>query len=304
MNKKQIMSAFLKEGILVPPEMWGEVNEKNYMEILELLKKGKRKKEAPQGKGKETKSTKNTDKSVFVEDIINYYEKKYNFLKNLLLKKMDAVSINKGKKLFSKTSIIGRVKDKTPKGVVVEDITGETEVITDNKNVREGDVVGLIGWFKEGVFFPEKIIWPDIPLTTEREETPDLLLAEKLTEKITKKEDSGELIITPGPETKKTTPSYINLSRKGIQLSVLFFRPRKPVTESEILGFLKRRELPCEDGVGVNTSCLIEKIPNIIWLAGNKENWNRNYKGIILISTNKESFYELKKNGEGRFGKI
>ncbi len=303
MNKKQIMSAFLEEGILVPPEMWAKVNEKNYMEILKSLKEGKTKKEPPQRK-KDAKPTQKTCKSASVEDFINYYEKKYTFLKNILLKKMDAVSINKGKKLFSKTSIIGRVKENTTKGFVVEDVTGETEVITDNKDVLEGDVIGLTGWFKEGVFFPEKIIWPDIPLTTEREETPDLLLAEKLTEKITKKGDSGELIITPGPETKKTRPSYIDLSHKGSRLSVLFFRPKKPATESEILGFLKRREIPCEDGVGVNTSCLIKKIPNIIWLAGNKENWAKNYKGIILVSTDKESFYELKKNGEGRFGKI
>ncbi|NIO21515.1 MAG: hypothetical protein GTN76_12435 [Candidatus Aenigmarchaeota archaeon] len=298
MNKKQIISVFLKEGVMVPPTLLETINEDNYEDILRELKEGK--KEKPKIKTENKKKR----KEATVKDFLDYYGKKYEILKGVLLKKMDAVSINKGKKIFSKTSIIGRVREKTKNGFVIEDITGGTEVVMDNKNILPGDIVGLRGWFKEGGFFPDEIIWPDIPLT-DKGKIPDILLTRKLSEELKEKTGKGFAVINlESEENGNLNPRWIRLQHGGKETLILVFKPEDVIGNQEFVNFLKRRELPHREEAGIYTPYLIENIPNIIWLIENKENWSKNYKGIVVASTDHESFFEYSEINGGKFGKI
>lgn len=298
MNKKGIISFFLKEGIMLSPELLERINENNKEEILRELK-GENKEE---GEKKEERNERG--RGVSVEDVLKYYRKKYEIMSNILLKKLDAVSINKGKKIFSKTSIIGRVKERTTKGFIIEDVTGETEVITDNRTVSIGDVIGLKGWFKENGFFPEEIIWPDIPLSN-KGNIPNILLTRKLTDRVREEGGKGFIIINLDSQTKMNeNPFWLFTQNKEKKTSVLVLKPPKKIEHQMVANFLKRRELPHEKEVGSYITYLLEEIPDVLWLVDNKENWSKNYKGVLVVSTDEESFFEYKEGKGGRFGKI
>jgi len=300
MNKKQILSMFLKEGVLVPPDLLVKINEDNYEEILKSLK-------GEGTSGKETKKTFKTEKrrkESSVKDLLDHYSRKYEFLKGVLLKKVNAVSINKGKKIFSKTSIIGRVKERTARGFVVEDVTGETEVVTDKKGILEGDVIGLKGWFKEGGFLPDEFVWPDIPLEN-KAELPDFLLTKRLTEKIMERGEKGVFLVNiDSSEKEKQNPSRINISHGEKNFLVLVFKPDEEISDQDFPKILKRMELPHREDGGIYTSYLIENVPDVIWFIENRKNWTKNYKGLVMVSTDHESFFEYKKNEGGKFDKI
>jgi len=300
MNKKQILSIFLKEGFHIPPDLLEKINEENYEEFLRSLKDEKK----PEGEPKITTGVEKERKKASVKDFLDYYSRKYEFLKEVLLKKMDAVSINKGKKIFSKTSILGRVREKTKNGFIIEDVTGETEALTDNKEISPGDVVGLRGWFKEGGFFSEELVWPDIPLTN-KGELPEILLTRKLTERV--KERTGKDTITINLESgegKVQNPGWVSVLHREKKISILVFKPEKTIGDRDFMEFLKRRELPHKEEIGMYAPYLIEKIPDIIWLIENKENWTKNYKGIVVVSTDHESFFEYTERDGGKFEKI
>lgn len=295
MNKREIIGFFLKKGVLLSPEELEGTNKENYMEILEK-KNGKheeRKKEEfvvdEPKKGK-----------IPAEEFIKTYNKKFEFLKEMLLKKIEAISINKGKKIFSEVTIIGRIKETTPKGFVLEDVTGETEVVEENEKARTGDILGAKGFFKENHFFPKQIIWPDIPLENKPEAIKTTLT---LTTKV--KENMKGLIICPkAGERENIITGFdgfgkIKISNEGKEIRILAYSPSKDVNEEEAVRILKRRIIP-EEGILDN---LIAEIPDVFWIFDSNKNWARNYKGVIIISTGKGSFAECEE-GEINFGKI
>jgi len=300
MNKKQILSVFLKEGVLLSPETLERVNEENYEETLRSIKNG----EKP---GINTKTETKPEKGkrvVGVKEFLGYYNGKYDFLKEILLKKMDAVSINKGKKIFSKTSVIGRVKERTKKGFLIEDVTGEIEVTTDKKEIEKGDVIGLKGWFKEGGFMPDEFVWPDIPLTN-NPELPDFLLTEKTSAKTTEKTGKSVLLISLDSRKEgRENPAWISVSEKGKGFLVLVFKPEERVSPEDFPNFFKRRELPHKKDGGIHITSVIKNIPNVVWFVQNRKNWTRNYRGVVVVSTDNESFFEYRKNEGGKFNKI
>ena len=156
MDKKEIIGMFLKKGVLLSPGELEKINKENYMQILESKSGATEKKEHAVKEPMRGK--------ISTEEFIKICNRKFEFLRETLLKKIEAVSINKGRKVFSEVAIIGRVKELTGKGFVIEDVTGETETVTENKGVNAGDVLGMSGFFKENRFFPKQVIWPDIPL--------------------------------------------------------------------------------------------------------------------------------------------
>ena len=295
MNKREIIDFFLKRGVLLSPEELEGTNKENYMKILEK-KRGKQKDE----KGEDFVVEEPKKGKISAEDFIKTYNKKFEFLKEKLLKKTEAVSINKGKKIFSKVTIIGRVKETTPKGFVLEDVTGETEVVEEKEKPNTGDVLGAKGFFKENSFFPEQIIWPDIPL----DNNPDTIKKPlTLTTKV--KENMNGLIICPKAEGKDSVITgfdglgKIKISNEGKEIIVLAYSPGERFDEEEAVKVLKRRIVP-EDEILDN---LITEIPDIFWLFDNEKNWTRNYRGVIIISTSKSSFAEYEK-GNIKFEKI
>jgi hypothetical protein len=298
MNKKRILSIFLEEGVLVTPELLETINEGNYKETLESLRA---RSEQEEGKTKTVAEKKRREATV--KDFLDYYNKKYELLKGILLKKMNAVSINKGRKIFSKTSIIGRVREKTGRGFVIEDVTGETEAVTDNADFSPGDVVGLSGFFREGGFFPDEITWPDIPLTSSGG-LPGILLTEKPASVTEEGRGKDMVMVELDPDKREPNPRLMDFLHTGRRISILAFRPEKKIGHKDFVVFLKKRELPHREEPGIYTSFLIESVPDVVWLVENGENWTRNYKGILLVSTEKGSFFEYKEESGGKFGKI
>lgn len=291
MNKKEIIELFLKNGVLISPDELERINSENCTAILEA-KTGGTKNEFTVNEPRRGR--------ISSEEFIRACNSKFDFLRDTLLKKIDAVSINKGKKIFSEVAVIGRVKESTAKGFVVEDLTGETEVIGENKEINAGDVLGVIGFFKDNSLFAKQIVWPDIPL----EHSPKpIRMKITLTTKV--KEDMGGLVICPNAEKSKNVISgfgkigMIRISKDGHDIRIIAYSPGNKVSEEEAVRILKKRLLP-EEEVLDNA---ITEIPDIFWLPGNNENWARNYRGVVIISSGEGSFAEYGADGV-KFGKI
>jgi DNA polymerase II small subunit/DNA polymerase delta subunit B len=294
MDKKEIIRNLLKEKILLPPDLLDKINEENYKEILSSLKE---REIIVEGEGKEELKIKTNDflkgRKISVNDIVELYLKKYEMLKEILLKKIEAVSINKAKNTFSKVSIIGRVKDLTGRGFLLEDVTGEIEVVTKGDDISVGDVIGVSGFFKENLFFPEDIIFPDIPLINTQNQIEDLNII--LTTKTKEAQDTDTVIVHPNEIRIKnevvknvSNPGWVTISKGERTMKILIYKANKEVRESQALTFLRKRILP-EDQISVQNN-VIEEIPNILWTYNNKANWTRNYKGVVLISSNEKSY--------------
>ena len=289
MDKRKVVELFLKEGVLLSPEEMEKINEENYLQML---------REKKNEDGVECEVKKPRWGKVTTEEYVKMYNENFEFLKNLLLKKTRAVSIDKGRKIFSEVTIIGRVKEIKGSGFVLEDVTGETEVSCDNRDVNVGDVIGLKGRFRENVFFPEQVIWPDIPLGNEPK-----LTGRRVVLTPSPKGSEGEIVISPiakegviGGFGKR---GEIIIKNKEGEMRILAYSPPEKLGEDEAVKLLKKRRLPDEK----NPDNAIRKIPHIFWLFNNSANWSRNYKGVTIISTNKGSFAEYE-NGRVRFGKL
>ena len=138
---------------------------------------------------------------VSVSDISSVLNKRYEKISSLLGRRLELVnliSINKIGPRTRKFSIIGMVreKDEYEKSLTLEDKTGEIKVFLEDElllsKIVEDEVVGAICSKKEGSFFVEKIIFPDIPLKKEiaksKEEVKCLFISDLHLEKEFKRE--------------------------------------------------------------------------------------------------------------------
>jgi hypothetical protein len=296
MDKRDIIGLFLKNGIMLSPEEFEAVDEKNYMQLLKKMSGEK-------NDGEIEIATPKTGR-ISCDQFIKICGGKFEFLKSEILKKTEAVSINKGKKLFAEATIVGRAKETTSGGFIIEDITGETEVVTENRDVNAGDVVGLKGFFRENRFFPNQVIWPDIPLDNQpRPFSSRIMLTTKITEGM-----SG-LIVCPGPETETGRQSNVltgfdrygtvKISRHQSRFMVIAYNPRDEIREDAAVKMLKKRTIADESIV----DNAITEVPGILWLFGNKRDWAKNYRGVLIISTSDGSFAEYD-GGEVTFGSL
>jgi len=115
---------------------------------------------------------------VSVNDIVDFFNKRYEFLGNLLSKRLDLInliSINRVSEKVKIFSIIGMVKEKNTsnKTAVVEDSTGEIELALSEtllNQLVEDEIVGVV-CRKDGIIYGEKLVFPDIPLQREINKT-------------------------------------------------------------------------------------------------------------------------------------
>jgi hypothetical protein len=292
MEKRDILGVFLRNGVMLSPEEFDAIDEKNYMQVLKERMSGK--------SGKVTVITPKTGK-LTCEQFIKICGSKYETLKDEILKKTDAVSINKGKKVFSEVTIVGRVKETASKGFVLEDITGETEVVSENSGVCAGDVIGLKGFFKENKFYPDRTIWPDIPLGN----VPNPMDARiTLTTKVN--EGMHGTIVCPDYEADGMNVisgfkkfGIIILPGQQEKFILMAYSPANELPEDAAVKILKKRTLP-EAGIVDNA---LNEIPDIFWIFNNKRNWTKNYRGVLVVSTDGTSYAEYE-GGEINFGKI
>jgi hypothetical protein len=292
MEKKDILELFLKNGILLSPEEFEATDEKNYMQLLERRSGEKKDSEVAVFRPKTGK--------ISCEQFIKICSSKFEFLKDEILKKTEAVSINKGKRVFSEATIIGRVKEMTSNGFILEDITGETEVVSEGKDIHISDILGLKGFFRENKFFPNQVIWPDIPLDNSPERSG---AGVTLTTKV--KEDMSGVIVCPDSEkTANVITGFgrfgvIKVSKQHVKSVIIAYSPPNEVSEDAAVKILKKRVIPEKDIV----ENMITEIPGILWLFNNGRNWTKNYRGVLVISSDSGSFAEYD-GGEVVFGKI
>ncbi len=204
MINKEIIKSLIKEGYLITPELAESINESEDKDsILELISKLKDKpiiltenlikinienyypNQENQSKSINNviiaKSYKENTKKIDVQDFVNNFRARYNFLKDILMNRLelqDSLSINKlyNKQEREKVSIIGMVvKKETTKNsnilITIEDFTGTINILVNkNKNIYNvakdivlDEVIGITGVFGKSIVFVDEIYFPDIP---------------------------------------------------------------------------------------------------------------------------------------------
>ena len=232
------------------------------------------------GEVKILKRFKKTEKFT-VQDFVKNLNNRYNFLQNILMKKIELsniVSINKGN--VGSLSIIGLVKEKEEKDnnfvISLEDSTGEIKTLISKKlgeRVNLDDVVAVSGRTSNKILFIDKLLFPDVPLKPviySRESIKVAFLSDKkgvkadylvYNDKIKDKIKNKEYEIT--------NPCIFKINNV-VFLLIFGYNP---------LEVLKKRYVNIE-----NNDFLIEPSPDVVF--SDKE-INTNYKGISIVSENK-----------------
>lgn len=303
MEKKEAVRKALESGFLLSPEALEEAGESGIEPVLE---RGRGKGgivigTAPKpGPGKmyfEVSGPPKTER-VSAQDFVEYYKNKYEIIKNLLTEKGEAVSINKASELPS-SYIIGMVKEITPTGFIVEDPTGKVEARTKDDSVKVDDVVGLKGGARENVFLVHEVVWPDIPLkrTAASMGGANIILTRN-TEGVGGALKSADLVILgvqerPAglPENEKLAvalqnPARVTLRKDGKELVIFVYHNPNELTDDEAAAMLRKRHLSPKPSElhGPADQFIINPVPDILWIASNKENRTMNYKGVSIVS--------------------
>lgn len=309
--KQQIVKQFLEAGVLLTPDTLGIITEKSAEAILEQAKKEGSLVFSLQEKEPETRLDvrKFQKKQKFTaQEIAKYYNARFEGIKAILEKKAEGlVSVSNAKKSLAPVSTIGMVSERTQRGFMIEDLTGQAEVVTKSEDAQPDDVIGVKGHVKEGKIFSDEIIWPDVPMTHKNNRLgTTIILAEKDGHK-------GEFVITPeavfGPDRKKAAlpnPGWITITKDGMQATALVYNPGRPISQKEAFGWLKRRHL-CPEKTQMRSAddpFLIEPIPDLVWIIIPKkeagispegaeaaslpgairlEPWSESYKGVIIV---------------------
>lgn len=221
------------------------------------------------------------------EDIIKYNREKYEKIRDFLLRKIEAASINNIKRTSGKVSVIGMVSEKTDKGFLLEDTTGEIEVKSE-VDTELDDVIGIRGWVRGNSLFAEEVIYPDIPVNREVSNmTGSLLLSNEKQEP----KDSSQIILTPfsmigdgGKERSIPNPGWVFLERDDKKFIVTIYRHPKPIGKNEAISWFKKRYIGFDDSKTNQNARIIESIPDIFWIVSKNEPWTENYKGVTLVS--------------------
>ena len=241
MDKKEIIKTFFEHNVLLSPELLEKVNENNINEILSRAKQSKTAVVTELGQKPtslqeilfEVKKT-TQNKRLSAQDFAKYYNNKYEGIKNILLKKIgaekDTVSINKTKNTFSDVLVIGMVRELTPQGFILEDPTGETDVISEEKTDPD-DVVGVKGSVRENKLFAKEVTVPDIPLsreitkidasvflTTEAIEHPaDFTIVSNIDRILDVKNTTNRAVVS-------ANPSWVSISKDNKKLNIIVYK--------------------------------------------------------------------------------
>lgn len=234
-------------------------------------------------------------KSFSVQDIVDSLNKRYDFIQNLLMRKVELsniVSINKCTN--GKLTVIGMVKNKEKSNgnflIELEDKTGSVKAVVSGdigKKIDQDDIIAVHGNYNNKLLFGEKVVYPDIPLrrvsysanetkiafiinhdfSKKLEIDADYIFVGKCdhVEKITEQYPTCKVFVVE-KEGSLTNPSLIDID--GIIIMILF--------DTDPLEAVKKRFVSIE-----NSDFLIENIPDIILT---NKNINANYKGISIVS--------------------
>lgn len=301
--KEELVKRALDAGILLTPEMLDSLDDQK---LERMILESKQKKTVLADKEPTSRSKLLIKmgrvipkQEMMTEDFTKYYNNKYDGIKNILLKKMDAVSINKVRDTYDEVSLIGMVREVTPNGFILEDQTGEIEILSPDP-VDVDDVVGVKGSSREGKLLANEIVWPDISLSNQLKKISNisLLLTTKVTPKSRSMIHSSSFTLIPDLEdadlneketgrvmTKFTNPTTITISSTGNEMNILVYTPEEDVGQEKAKEFLKKRHLsPGRNKItGPDDHFLINTVPDILWLVSPKR-FLENYKGVTIIS--------------------
>ncbi len=298
MDRQGVVRELTKRGVLVTPEML----EGGGLEALHKhapIQTHAPKKALPKLSVKIRRAERLPQMSV--EDFGSYYNARYAGLRDMILKRMPALSINKAREGFSDVSVVGMVKEKGPGGFVLEDTTGEIFVVSGD-DVAGDDVVGVRGVIKEGRMFQKELMWPDVPANNVRKAVPGVLLLSTFMDDIIRGV-AGDFTLMFIPEepnieiaddekrkliTRLPNPCAASINTEGSTFSLLIYTPTREVSLDDVVGFLKRRHLsPDKREISTKTDpYLIEPVPDLFWVISGERRVER-YRGVTIIMTRK-----------------
>jgi hypothetical protein len=299
MDKKETLREFLKHGVMPSPEDLERVNENNYEQILHSYIDQPPTTEIPkqvQVVAESLKEESKPDSSVSVSvirpekkkrasvyDFTNMYKKRYEILRDIILKKTQAISINKVPSVSSEICVIGVVKETGERSFVIEDTTGSIEVVAETSSIETDDIIGVKGIPRDGKLIPKEIVFPDISLANKpATANVDIIL----------NQDKEHRAVTAAQNKAVMTADieWILIKSGDQETLLLFYGEQKTMNKNEATLLLRKRSLPYKiDRIQETT---IEQAPNIFWLASNDANWKENYKGVVIISTDNASSAE------------
>ncbi|RKY00901.1 MAG: hypothetical protein DRP54_04655 [Spirochaetes bacterium] len=297
--KEKIVKTLLKHGLLATPQIIKKIEENGIENFLQSAKiHGVFLTEEKNKIQVSVKKLGKKQERLRPEDFVSYYRSRYEKIKNILLEKIDAVSINKLKTTPYNIATIGMVREATRNGFILEDPTGEVSVIS-RKSVMPNDVIAVRGFYREGKLIESEIIYPDIPLklhNTTFQNTKIIFMYEDLRERINKT-PTLTFIVEKIKNSEKntfsglTSPSWIELKTKENKITVLFFEPEKNLGYEDIKLILKKRHLYPESVhiTGPEDEFVLTSVPDIFWIIG-ENYWKEVYKGVTVISTPKHGF--------------
>jgi len=282
MDKREIVRKALERGVMVSPEALESADWSDIDSVLEeakhMLVYGS---PAGEKRGPNVSVKESVPKArLKPKDVADFYSQKYKAMRQLLLKKVKAVSINKAQDLKSGVSVIGIVKELTPSGAVLEDQTGEIDAIG-KIDAGEGDVLGAKGQVREGKVMVSETVWPDVPLVRKpgRIHNTTLLLTSK------DEKDADVIFSSSGAEGAthvSHSPTWLTVSNNGSSLTVLAYKTGEKDLKAAA-GWLKKRCLPHEEVPGPKNLHVIDPVPDILWLIGPPAG-KEIYKGVLIVS--------------------
>ncbi len=194
-KKKEIVSAFLKNNVLVGRELLARLDQPGVVdEWHSALSNGTKPVDLLKPQASAVKITWDYDdkpKKRTVQDFVDYFNARYRALEKLLhsrqeLQNLTSIGRLRGKKDREAVSIIGIVSDKRVTKnehlmLTLEDTTGAIAVLISKSkqdlsatgaDVVLDEVIGVNGTLGEGIIFASSIVIPDIPIA-EPKKAPD-----------------------------------------------------------------------------------------------------------------------------------
>ncbi len=243
----------------------------------------------------------NPVKSFTVQDIVDTFNKRYDFIQNLLVRKIELtniVSINKCSN--GKVSVIGIVRNKERSNgnfiLDLEDKTGSLKTVVSadiGEKIALDDIIAVQGNYNNKILFGEKAVYPDVPLrkvgVSEKDTKVVFVINHDFSKKLeidadyifigncdnadkAKEYYPRSKIFIVGDQVKEgiyyiQSPALIDVD--GVTILILF--------NQDPLLALKKRFVNAS-----NNDFLIDTIPDIIFT--NKD-VNANYKSISIVGT-------------------
>ncbi|MBI4176514.1 MAG: hypothetical protein HY518_04865 [Candidatus Aenigmarchaeota archaeon] len=278
MDKKAVVRMFLERGVLLSKEVLDKIDEGNVAAHLEsqpqIVLQAEKENTVIDVEYPEVKAR------LMPEDFHRHVVKKYELIRGIIAKKVDAMSINTAKKEHAAT-VIGVVKSSTGNGFILEDPTGEIDVIS-SEGADPGDIVAVVGGVKEGIIIGEEIIHPDIPMIR-GSGSIDGMLTVRL-------HDKGMVLNTGGKVTHiGAMITRTTLRKAGGSVMLLAFLGE--ATKEMATSWLKKRQLPTRLPYE-NALNIMEQIPDFLIVAS-KAPFYSVYKGVAILGVDKEKSAEI-----------